>query len=74
MMNNAFYLILKSLFLLRDLHFCPDFLVMQESGLIRKLWLISKFMTSQTGTQTISINILPDISKSKANRTMKFVC
>ena len=29
-------------------------------------------MTSQTGTQTITINILPDISKSKGNQTMKF--
>ena len=29
-------------------------------------------MTSQTGVQTITINILPDISKSKDNQTMKF--
>ena len=29
-------------------------------------------MTSQAGTQTITINILPDISKSKWNQTMKF--
>ena len=28
-------------------------------------------MTSQTGQQTITINILPDISKSKDNQTMK---
>ena len=27
---------------------------------------------SQTGTQKITINILPDISKSKGNQTMKF--
>ena len=27
---------------------------------------------SQTGTQKIIINILPDISKSKGNQTMKF--
>ena len=29
-------------------------------------------MTSQSETQTITINILPDISKSKDNKTMKF--
>ena len=29
-------------------------------------------MTSQAGTQAITINILPDISKSKDNQTMKF--
>ena len=28
-------------------------------------------MTSQTGTQTIILNILPDILKSKDNNTMK---
>ena len=29
-------------------------------------------MTSQAGTQTITINILPDISSSKDNHTIKF--
>ena len=29
-------------------------------------------MTSQTGLQTITINILPNISQSKGNQTMKF--
>ena len=29
-------------------------------------------MTSQDGTQTITINILPDISKSKDNQNVKF--
>ena len=39
MMENAFYLIVKSFFaFLRYFHFCPDFLVM--------LRLITKFMTS----------------------------
>ena len=40
--------------------------------MIRKLRLISKFMTSQTGQQKILIHILSDISKSKGNQTMKF--
>ena len=35
------------------------FLVMQENGLIRKQNQISNFMTSQTGTQIITINLLP---------------
>ena len=39
--------------------------------MIRKLKLISKFMTSQTGWQIITIHILPNISKNKSNRTMK---
>ena len=34
--------------------------------------LISKFMTSQTGKQTIATHMLPNISRSKGNRTRKF--
>ena len=54
---------------------------MQENSLIRKLRLISKFMTSHTGKQMITINILPNfttwryismISGSKGNKTIKF--
>ena len=40
--------------------------------MIRMIRLISKFMTSQPGKQTIAIHILPNISISKANQTMKF--
>ena len=40
--------------------------------MIRKLSEISKFITSQNGKETIRINILPDISRSKGNQTMKF--
>ena len=39
---------------------------------MRKLWLVSKFMTSQTKQQVITINIFPNISRSKGNQTMKF--
>ena len=31
-----------------------------------------KFMTSQSGKQTIAIQILPNISRNKGNQTMKF--
>ena len=34
--------------------------------------LTSEFMTSQTGLQTITMHILPNISQSKSNQTMKF--
>ena len=40
MMKNAFYFMLKVFLFLRYWHFCPDFLVMQENGLTRKLRLI----------------------------------
>ena len=45
---------------------------MYKNGLIRKIWLISKIMTSKPGSQTIAIHALPNISKSKDNQTMKF--
>ena len=44
---------------------------MKKNGLVRKLWLISKFITSQTGQQIITKHVLPDISRSKSNQTMK---
>ena len=40
--------------------------------LIRKVRLISKFMMSQIGKQTIAVCILPIISRSKGNQTLRF--
>ena len=37
--------------------------------MIRKIWLISKFITSQHGQQRIAIYILPNISRSNGNQT-----
>ena len=51
----------------RYLNFCLDFLAMTKNGLIRKIMLISEFMTSKPGKQTIAIHVLP-----KGNQTMKF--
>ena len=34
--------------------------------------VISTFITSQPGKQVIEIHILPNISRSKGNKTMKF--
>ena len=45
---------------------------MWKNSLIRKVRLILKFMTSQTGKQTIAIHKLPNISRSKGNQAMKF--
>ena len=56
----------------RYLSFCLDFLAMSENGPIKKIRLISYFMTSQSGQQLSAIHILPNISRSKGNQTMKF--
>ena len=70
MMKNAFYFILKALFFLKIFKvFVLTFWSCRKNGLIRKKRLISKFMASQSGQQ---IHILPIISKSKGNQTMKF--
>ena len=44
----------------------------RKNGMIRKIRLTSKFMTSLLGLQTIAIHILTNISQSKSNQTMKF--
>ena len=53
----------------RYLSFCLDFLVF---GLIRKIRLIPKFMTSKPGKQTIVKHVLPNILRNKDNQAMKF--
>ena len=45
---------------------------MHKNDFIRKIRLLSKFMTLQPGQQAIAIHILPNISRSKSNQTMKF--
>ena len=44
----------------------------KKNGLIRKVRLISKFITSQPGLQIVTIHILPNILRSKEKQTMKF--
>ena len=44
----------------------------KKNGLIIKISLTSKFMTSQPGLQTIAIHILFNISQGKGNQAMKF--
>ena len=67
MMNTAFYFTLKSLFVLKIFKFLSWLLVMYKNGLIRKISLIPKFLTSQPGQQTIALHILLSISRSKGN-------
>ena len=43
----------------------------RKKGLIRKVRLTSKFKTSHPRKQKITIDILPNISQSKGNQTMK---
>ena len=71
-MKNAFCLILKALFVLKIfLVFVTTFWSCRKNGLIRKIRLTLRFMTSQPGLQTIAIHILPNISQGKGNQTMK---
>ena len=49
MMKNAFFSSRKLFSFLRYLSFCLVFLVMYRNGLIKKMRLISHFMTSQPG-------------------------
>ena len=73
MRKKAFYLILKALFFLKIFKFLSWlFGHVEKKGLIRNIRLISTFMTSQPGCQTVSIHILLNISQSKCNQTLKF--
>ena len=72
LMKSAFYFILKALFVLKTFKFLSCFFSCRKSSLIRKIRLISKFIMSQPGLQTITIHILPNISRNKGNHTMKF--
>ena len=56
----------------RYLNFCFDFSFMQKNGFMRNIRFISTFMTSQTRKQTITIHILSNTLRIKANNAMKF--
>ena len=59
MTKNAFYFTFKNLFVLKIFKFCLDFFVKYRNGLIRKIRLVSKLITSKLGKKTIeqTINI-----------------
>ena len=66
-MNNAFIYLF---FLLFRIHLCPELSGYEGKRLDKE---ISKLMTSQTGAQTITMHILPDILRSKGNQTVNRV-
>ena len=73
MMENAFYFILKAPFFLKIFKFLSWlFGNVKKTACIKNIMLISKLMTSQPGWQTITMHILPNISRSKGNQTIKF--
>ena len=65
-MKNALYFTLKSFFVLKIFKFFGH----KEKRLDWKNKVHFKFMTSQPGKQTIAIQILPNISRSKGNQTV----
>ena len=70
-MKNAFYFMLKALSVLKIF----KFLSRRVGHVGKTAWLerlISEFMTSQPGLQTIAIHILFNISQGKGNQAMKF--
>ena len=72
MMKNAFYFMLKALFVLEILAFLSWLFGYAGKRLDKKAKVNSKFMTSQTGQQIITIHILPNISRSKGNQGIIF--
>ena len=73
MMINAFYFVLKAFFILKIFKFSSWlFEHVEKKTLIRKITLISKFMTSPPCQQRIRLHILLNISRIKGKQTMKF--
>ena len=69
MIKNDFYFSVKALYVLKIFKFLSSlFGHVEKNGLISKVRLISEFMTSQSGKQTIAVLILPNISRKKAIR------
>ena len=65
---KGFLFQLKSSFRSQDVHG----FVLAFWSCRRKVRLISKFMASELGKQTIEIDLLPNISRSKGNQTRVF--
>ena len=72
-MKSAFLFYGKSSFRSQDIEiFVKTFWLCRKNGLVRKITLPSKFMTSQLSLQAIVIHVLANITHSKDNQTMKF--
>ena len=73
MKEKCFSFHLKSSFCSKDvLIFVLNFWSHIKNDLIRKVKLISELITLQPGYQTITIHILPNISRGKWNQIMRF--
>ena len=67
--EKSFSFHFKSSFRSQDIEvFLMTFCACKKNGLIRKIRLISTFMTSQPSYQSIAIDILPIVSRSKSNQ------
>ena len=72
-MKNAFYFILKALFILKIFKFLSwIFGHIEKTAWIEITLLISKSVMSQPGKQRITTYILLNISQIKGNQTLKF--
>ena len=71
-MKKVFGFILKALFVLRYLNFCPDFQSHVGKRFNEKTKTNFKIYEANNREANNSIHILPSISKSKDNQTMKF--
>ena len=45
---------------------------MWENGLIKNLWLVSKYLTSHVEQEIITIHLLLNISRNKGNQIVNF--
>ena len=70
MMENAFYFSLKTLFAQR---FVFTFLSCRKNGLIRKIRLISKFMTCNLVNIQLQFTYCPIFEEVKANKRLNLV-
>ena len=70
--ENALSFMLKAILVLEISTFLSWLFVYVETSLIRRLKLISIFMMSQARQKTITIKILPNISRSKDKKGIKF--
>ena len=70
-MKNAFYFTLKALFILKIFTFLSRRFCYAEKRLGQKDRVNSK-ICGVTNLETVTINILPEISRSRGNQTMKF--
>ena len=68
-MKNAFYFMLKAIFFLKIFKYFSQLCWSEGKQLSEKV----KVNSSQSVQQTVTMHILPCISRSKVNQTMRFV-